>query len=76
MTGFTALVLAGSRGEPDALSQYAGVSHKALIEIGGETLLARVVRALDQAGADRIALSTSDPEVVALAGRLREFSAH
>lgn len=71
MNGFTALVLAGSRGEPDALSQYAGVSHKALIALGGETLLARVLRALDEAGAGRIALSTSDPEVVALAGRLR-----
>ncbi|MDP3593887.1 MAG: hypothetical protein Q8R94_18635, partial [Phenylobacterium sp.] len=40
MKPFTALVLAGSRGEPDPLSAYAGVSHKGLIELGGETLLA------------------------------------
>ena len=69
--GLDALVLAGSRPGGDALAAHAGVSHKALIEVGGESLLARVVRALDQSGADQIALSTADPQVVALAGRLR-----
>ena len=70
MKPFTALVLAGSRSEPDVLSAYAGVSHKGLIELGGETLLARVVGALDRAGAAHIAVSASDPAIIAALGRL------
>lgn len=70
MKPFTALVLAGSRGEPDALSAYAGVSHKGLIELGGETLLARVIGALDRAGAAHIGVSTSDPAIIEALGRL------
>lgn len=42
----TALVLAGSRGPNEPLALYAGVSHKALIEIGGRTMVERVVMAL------------------------------
>jgi len=65
LTGFTALVLAGSRGAAvDPVAAYAGVSHKGLIELGGETLLTRVLRALTAAGATRIGVST-DNEVVA-----------
>lgn len=67
MTGFTALVLAGSRGGIDPVAEYAGVSHKGLIVLGGETLLARVLKALQGAGATRIGVSTNDE---ALAGRL------
>lgn len=66
MTAFTALVLAGSRGEPDALSAYAGVSHKGLIELGGRTLLERVITALSGAGATHIGVSTADPGIIAL----------
>lgn len=66
---FQALVLAGSRGGIDPVADYAGVSHKGLIVLGGETLLSRVLRALDQAGATRIGVSTSDIALVeALAG--------
>lgn len=61
---FQALVLAGSRGGVDPVAEYAGVSHKGLIVLGGETLLTRVLRALDQAGATRIGVSTSDIAVV------------
>src|SRR3546814_20285406 len=43
---FNALVLAGSRDGPDPVAAYAGVSDKALIEIAGATMLARVVGAL------------------------------
>jgi GTP:adenosylcobinamide-phosphate guanylyltransferase len=43
---FTALVLAGTRPGGDPLADYAGVSHKALIEVGGEPMLLRVLRAL------------------------------
>lgn len=42
----TALVLAGSRAGGDPLATHAGVSHKALIDIGGRTMIERVVAAL------------------------------
>jgi len=42
----TALVLAGTRPGGDPLAAYAGVSHKALIDVGGEPMLLRVLRAL------------------------------
>jgi GTP:adenosylcobinamide-phosphate guanylyltransferase len=51
MSGFrqlNALVLAGSRPGGDALASHAGVSHKALIEVGGRSLIERVVGALAQ----------------------------
>ena len=67
MTGWSALVLAGSRPGGDPLAQAAGVSSKALIGIGGSSMLARVVGALRAAGAARIAVVASDPPVVALA---------
>lgn len=70
MTAFKALVLAGSRGGVDPVAAYAGVSHKALILLGGETLLARVVAALRLAGATQIAVISSDLEVRAEVVRL------
>jgi len=57
---FQALVLAGSRGGVDPVADYAGVSQKGLIVLGGRTLLARVLDALDKAGAERIGVSTND----------------
>ncbi|WP_397423186.1 NTP transferase domain-containing protein [Phenylobacterium sp.] len=63
MSGFRALVLAGSRSGTDPVAAYAGVSHKALIVLGGETLLARVVAALRAAGAGRIAVISSHSDV-------------
>ncbi len=64
MTGFTALVLAGSRsGGEDPVAAYAGADHKALITLNGQTLLARVVAALRDAGAARIAVVSSHPGV-------------
>lgn len=60
----TALVLAGSRGPGDPLAGYAGVSHKALIKVGGAPMLVRVVRALASAGVRRIAVSIERPELV------------
>lgn len=65
-----ALILAGSRGGVDPVAAYAGVAHKALIELGGETLLARVARAVRAAGCDEVAVSASDPAVEAEARRL------
>jgi len=67
---FQALVLAGSRGGPDPLAEAAGVSHKALIRLEGRTLLERVVGALREAGAGRIAVSANHPDVRDEAERL------
>ncbi|PAX08376.1 GTP--adenosylcobinamide-phosphate guanylyltransferase [Sphingomonas lenta] len=65
-----AVVLAGSRpGAVDPVAAYAGVAHKALIELDGATLLARVVEALRGAGCEA-AVSANAPEVVAQAERL------
>ncbi len=66
---FQALVLAGSRGGVDPVAQYAGVSQKGLIALGGRTLLTRGLEALDQAGVERIGVSTNDAALeAALAG--------
>ena len=65
-----ALILAGSRGGVDPVAAYAGVSHKALIALAGETLLARVARAVHAAGCAEVAVSASDPAVEAEARRL------
>jgi molybdopterin-guanine dinucleotide biosynthesis protein A len=68
-TPFQALVLAGSRGGVDPVADYAGVSQKGLIVLGGRTLLTRVLDALDKAGAERIGVSTNDAALeAALAG--------
>jgi CTP:molybdopterin cytidylyltransferase MocA len=60
---FTAVILAGSRGGIDPVAAYAGCEHKALIEIAGKTMLARVVAALRGAGADRLLVSTGNERV-------------
>ena len=66
-----AVILAGSRpGAPDPLAAAAGVAHKALIVLQGDTLLARVAAALRAAGLERIAVSASDSAVLAEAARL------
>lgn len=70
MRPFQALVLAGSRGGPDPLADAAGVSHKALIRLEGRTMLARVVDAVREAGASRVAVSANHPDVRREAERL------
>lgn len=61
----TALVLAGVRPGGDPLADFAGVSHKALIPIGGVAMLDRVVNALKASGRiDRIVVSIDRPELV------------
>lgn len=67
MKAANVLVLAGSRPEGDPLADAAGVPAKALIEIGGQPMLTRVVTALRAAGDHHITVSASAPEVVALA---------
>lgn len=58
-----ALVLAGTRGGVDPAASYAGVSDKALIEVGGRSMLERVVEALRAAGMTRILVSTASEPV-------------
>jgi GTP:adenosylcobinamide-phosphate guanylyltransferase len=66
-----ALVLAGSRpGAPDSVALAEHVAHKALVDVAGQPMLARVVIALRQAGVETIAVSADQPEVVALAQSL------
>ncbi|MEJ0100912.1 MAG: nucleotidyltransferase family protein [Pseudomonadota bacterium] len=63
---YTALVLAGTRPGGDPLATYAGVSHKALIEVGGRAMLERVLLAL--AGAQcvkRIVVAIDRADVLA-----------
>lgn len=65
MSGLTALVLAGSRGPGDPLAMYAGVTHKALIEIGGVPMVQRVVSALAAVPAiGRIIVMIERPELL------------
>jgi GTP:adenosylcobinamide-phosphate guanylyltransferase len=64
-----ALVLAGTRKGGDQLAEFAGVSHKALIPVGGEPMLERVVRALRESGrVDRIVVSINRPKLVTISG--------
>lgn len=64
---YATLILAGSRpGAPDPVAQAEGIAHKALAEVGGSTILARVAAASGPAAA----VSANDPAVVAEAERL------
>jgi len=62
---FTALVLAGDRGPDDPLLEAAGVTGKALIEIGGRLMLERVLQALRESEiVDRIIVSGPPRKIV------------
>lgn len=67
----SALVLAGSRpGVSDPVALAENVAHKALVDVGGQAMLSRVVDALRQAGVEQVAVSADHPEVIALAEAL------
>jgi len=66
----SALVLAGSRPGGDPFARSVGVAHKALIEIGGEPMLARVVRALRAANCTRVLVCCEEGPVADLAREL------
>lgn len=65
-----ALVLAGTRPGGDPFAEALGVPHKALIELDGKPLLARVVGALREAGIERVGVSCDDGPVADLASAL------
>jgi 2-C-methyl-D-erythritol 4-phosphate cytidylyltransferase len=63
--GLTALVLAGTRPGGDPLAQRNGVSHKALLDVGGSSMLARVVAALNAVPqVARIVIATDRAELL------------
>ncbi|MEI2677872.1 MAG: nucleotidyltransferase family protein [Burkholderiaceae bacterium] len=65
MRQLTALVLAGTRAGGDPLAAYAGVSHKALIEVGGTTMIERVVSTLAAApDVARIIVAIERPDLL------------
>ena len=60
-----AVVLAGSRPSGDPVARHAGVSHKALVPVGGRPMVARVVDALNRCTrVGRIAVVIEDPAVL------------
>lgn len=62
---WTALVLAAGRGPDDPMASAYGVSHKCLIEVGGEPMLARVLATLRSHPAiGRIAVSIENEALV------------
>lgn len=65
-----ALVLAGERPGGDPFARELGIAHKALIELGGETLLERVVSALRRASIETVAVSSAEGPVADLARAL------
>jgi GTP:adenosylcobinamide-phosphate guanylyltransferase len=66
MQGLCALVLAGTRPGGDPLAEHAGVSHKALIDVGGVTMIERVVAALSASPeVARIVIAIDRPELLA-----------
>ena len=67
----TALVLAGSRpGAVDPVALGENVAHKALVEVDGQPMLARVVAALRASGCETVAVSADHPLVTTLARTL------
>lgn len=61
--GFTALVLAGSRGTTDVVAQHAGQQNKAFVPVAGTPMLLWVLRALAESPSiGRIAVSLDDPK--------------
>jgi len=65
-----ALILAGSRGGADPVAAYGGASHKALLRLGGRTLLDRVAGALRGAGIGAITVCADHADVLSEADRL------
>jgi GTP:adenosylcobinamide-phosphate guanylyltransferase len=49
-----ALLLAGSRGAEDPVARHAGLSHRALVPVGGRPMMSRVIETLRAAGIEKI----------------------
>ena len=65
MSGWTALVLAGSRPTGDPLAAAMGASHKALIPVAGEPMVMRPLKTLlGNPNIGRIIVLTQEPDVL------------
>lgn len=73
----TILVLAGKRdGRLDPLAERAGVSHKAVVPIGGKPLIGHVLATLEQSWPDALILvSIHDPAVIEEVEEVRRLKA-
>lgn len=61
--GFTALIMAASRGPEDPVARHAGVARKCLVPACGVPMLLRVVEAIEESGcASPIYVSVDSPE--------------
>ncbi len=58
-----ALLLAGSRGPDDPVARHAGLKHKALVPVGGQPMIRRVIDTLRASGMERI-LVCGDPDLL------------
>jgi GTP:adenosylcobinamide-phosphate guanylyltransferase len=66
MQRWIGVVLAGTRGEGDALATARGVRHRALLDVAGTPMLVRVVRCLRETGRiERLLVSIDEPEAIA-----------
>ena len=62
MSELEGLILAGSRGPSDPLASAEGARHRALLEVGGEPMLVRVLRALRATrGVGHLVVSIEEP---------------
>jgi hypothetical protein len=61
----TVLILAASRGDLDPLARAGGVSHKCFIDIAGQPMLRRVVRAVLESGRAARTIVAIEPESMA-----------
>jgi GTP:adenosylcobinamide-phosphate guanylyltransferase len=69
-----ALILAGSRGSSDPLAHSEGVRHRALLEVGGEPMLLRVVRALRATpGLGPVTVSIGEPAALDAVAELADL---
>ena len=76
MNEFNALILAGRRGKKDPLAETRGTTHRALLDVVGVPMLARVVRVLRASTSiDRIAVSIDDRAAFDSVPELRELTA-
>lgn len=64
-SAWTAIVLAGQRPGPDPLATHFGAAWKALVPVGGEPMVTRVIRTLTQVPAiGRILVLAQDPDAL------------
>ena len=75
MTGFTALILAGSRGAQDPVAAAEGIAHKVFVELAGKPMLDHVLEAARNAKAIKRVIVVSNISD-ALAGFLPEGISH